>query len=244
MLKKLAVAVLAVQGFSAYANSAVENFDWGPGVPGRESFVSGGPVAGIRVQFGNSVIQDSGKVPAFFSGLSGPGRGVLRLQGQGNAIGFACPVSGITVMKAEGNFRPGAVMQGIRGFWIGFQSAAADKSLLNNQTTDHLFVQLNPEGAIVFRSVIGGITNNAETVDGRIQFAPGDLVKMELTVNLADKTASVKVTGTGAGNVKVRVLKWTTEKVPDWSMIMVNQTGDGELLLDSVEVRTEPAIVG
>lgn len=244
MFKKLAVMVLAVQGFSAYAGSVVENFDWGPGVPGRESFVSGGLIDGVTVQSGGAVFKDNGKVPSVFSGASGFGRGALVMKGAGNAVGFVYPVSEITVVKVEGRFYPGVITKGVRGFWLGLQSVASDKSLFNNQATDHLFVQLNPEGAVIFRSIIGGVTNNAETTDGRILFSPGDLVKMELTVNVAEKTATVKVTGAGKDNVKVRTLKWTSGKIPDWGMIMINQTGDGELRLDSVEARTEPAIVG
>jgi hypothetical protein len=247
MLKKLAVLMLAVQGFSIYADPVVENFDCGPGVPGRELFKAGSPVDGILVQSGNTVFKDVGRDPSAFSNAGGPGRGVLSMKGGSCAVGFAYPVSGITVMKAEGRFFPGTMTQGVRGFWVGVQSAAADKALLNNQSTDRLAVQLNPSGAVIFRSVVGGVTNNSsEGTDGRVEFSPGDLVKMELTVNMAEKTASVKVTGPGADNEKVRTLRWPSDKNPDWGMMMINQTGNGELLLDSVEVRTEqpPRIVG
>ena len=244
MFKKLAVMALALQGLGVYAGSVVENFDWGPGVPGRESFVSGGLIDGVTVQSGAAVLKDTGKTQSTFSGAAGPGRGVLMMKGTSCAAGFAYPVSGITVVKAEGRFYPGVTTKGVRGFWLGLQSVAADKSLFNNQATDHISAQLNPEGAVIFRSVIGGVTNNAETTDGRIQFSPGDLVKMELTINMAEKTATVKVTGAGKDNVKVRTLKWTSGKIPDWGMIMIDQTGDGELRIDSVEARTEPAIVG
>ncbi|MFA6174579.1 MAG: hypothetical protein WC334_00800 [Kiritimatiellales bacterium] len=246
MLKKMVVMMLAVQGLGVYADPAIENFDWGSGIPGREMFTAGSPVDGVLARFGDVVFRDTGKDKSVFSGASGSGRGVLRMKGAQNAVGFVYPVSGITVIKAEGRFYPGVGEKGLRGFWIGIQSAAPDKSLLNNQTTDHLVVQLNPEGAVTLRSVVGGVTNAADAGEGRIQFSPGDPVKLELTVNADGKTASIKTTGTGENNMKVRTLKWTSGKVPDFGMIMINQTGSGELLLDSVEVRTEqpPRIVG
>jgi len=234
--------VLVVQGCNVYAGSVVESFDWGPGVPGRELFVAGSSVNGVLVQSGNAVFQESASDHSVFSSASGPGRGVLLMKGLNNAVGFNYPVSGVTIVKAEGRLYPGDGQ--VRGFWIGCQSSAADNQLLNNQTTDRLAVQMNSSGAIIFRSVVGGVTNQAVGADGPIQFAPGDLVKMELTINVTQKTANVKITGVGEGNVKVRTLKWTSGKVPDWGMIMINQTGSGILLLDSVEVQTEPAVVG
>jgi|GEM_PF-1123147 len=245
MLKKLMVMMIAAQGFSVYAGSVIENFDWGPGVSGRESFVAGRAIDGVTVQSGDAVFKDSGKVLSVFSGASGSGRGALKMQGGQNAVGFVYPVSGITVIKAEGRFYPGAdTKKSVRGFWVGAQSVAADKSLLNNQGTDHLVMQLNPEGAVICRSIVGGVTNTASGDPGFIKFSPGDLVKVEITVNTSEKTACFKVTGPGADNVKIKTAKWTSGKTPDWGMIMINQTGDGELLLDSGEVRTDPLIVG
>jgi len=242
MYIKQMCAMLVMLGSSVYAGPVVENFDWGPGVPGRESFTAGSPVNGILVQSGNAVFQESTSDHSVFSGMSGSGRGTLLMKGLNNSVGFNYPVSGITVMKTEGRFYPGE--RKMCGFWIGVQSTAADNQLLNNQTTDRLAVQVNPSGAIIFRSVVGGVTNQASGSDGPIQFSPGDLVKMELTVNLVEKTASVKVTGAGADNTRVRTVKWTSDKIPDWGTIMVNQTGNGQLLLDSVEVRTDPMILG
>jgi len=237
--------MLVLQGCSVYAGSVVENFDWGAGVPGREAFTSASPINGVRAQSGDAVFQENKKSgSSVFSGANGSGRGALLMKGQNNSVGFNYPVSAITIMKAEGKYYPGDTARGVRGFWIGCQSTAADNPLLNNQTTDRLMVQLNPSGIIIFRSVVSGVTNTAGKAEGSIQFSPGDLVKMELTVNMAEKTASVKVTGAGKDNVKVRTVKWTSDKIPDWGMIMINQTGNGQLLLDSVEVRTEPIILG
>ena len=130
------------------------------------------------------------------------------------------------------------------GFWLGVQSAAADNQLLNNQTTDRIAVQLNPAGAVIFRVVVGGVTNQAVATDGIMRLAPGDLVKMELTINTMEKTATVRIIGAGEDNVRVRTVQWSSGKQPDWSMIMVNQTGNGQLLLDSIEVSTDALILG
>ena len=242
MLKKLALVMIAVQGLTVYAGSILESFDWGPGVPGRETIAAGTPIRGLRTQFGDAVFQDMKTDGGIFYNASGPGRGALLMKGLNNAVGFNYPVSGITVIKAEGKFYPGD--RKMCGFWIGVQSVSADNQLINNQTTDRIAVQLNPSGAIIFRVVVGGVTNQAVATDGTMPFASGDLVKMELTVNTSEKTATVKVTGAGEGNVRIRTVQWKSDKQPDWGMIMINQTGNGQLLLDSVEVRTEPTILG
>jgi len=244
VLKKLIAMLLVIQGYSVYAGSTVETFDWGPGVPGRESLTTGTPIRGIRAQPVDAVFQESTTDRSVFSGAGGVGRGVLLAKGMNNAVGFNYPASAITVIKAEGKFYPGDTARGVRGFWVGVQSAKPDNPLLNNQTTDRLSVQLNPSGAIILKAVVGGVTNTATGANGSIKFSPGDLVKMELTINMAEQTASVKVTGVGEGNLKVRTLKWISGKAPDWGMVIINKTGNGELLLDSIEVRTEPIILG
>ena len=244
VFRKTACVVLAIQGCSVFAGPVAENFDWGAGVPGREIFTAGRSIDGVPARSGGAVFQDSGKDKSVFSGASGSGRGVLRMKGAQNAVGFVYPVSGITVIKVEGRFYPGDTEKGLRGFWVGVQSAAPDKSLLNNQATDHIAVQLNAGGAAICRSVVGGVTNTASGDKGLLKFAPGDPVKIEMTVNMAEGTADVKVTGAGKDNVKIKTLKWTSGKLPDFGMIMINQTGNGELLLDSVEVSTGPIILG
>jgi len=244
MLKKMIAVMVALQGYSVCAGPVAENFDWGSGVPGREAFTAGSPVNGVLAQTGNAVFLDNSIDRSVFSGAGGPGRGVLLMKGLNNAVGFNYPVSGVTVVKAEGRLYPGDGQ--VRGFWVGVQSAAADNLLLNNQTTDRLAVQLNSNGAIIFKAVIGGVTNQAVGADGPVRFTPGDLIKIELTINMAQKTASVKVTGDGEDNVKIRTVKWPAGKVPDWGMIMINQTGSSILLMDSIEVRNESsaAVVG
>ncbi|MFA6173388.1 MAG: hypothetical protein WC334_09160 [Kiritimatiellales bacterium] len=242
MFKKLIAVVLVLQGCRVYAGSVAENFDWGPGVPGREAFAAGTPVNGVLAQSGNAVFQEYANDHSVFSGAKGVGRGALLMKGLNNSVGFNYPVSGVTVVKAEGRLYPGDGQ--VRGFWIGCQSAAADNQLLNNQTTDRLAVQLNSSGAIIFRAVVGGVTNQAVGPDGPITFTPGDLVKMELTIDVMQKTANVKVTGVGEGNVKIRTVKWPAGKVPDWGMIIINQTGGGILLLESVEAVADTSVVG
>jgi len=231
-------------GVHVYAGTVIENFDWGPGVPGRETIVAGAPADGLRMQPGDVVLKDSGIVRSVFAGASGPGRGTLEMKGANSAVGFNHALSGVTVVTASGKFYPGNTTRGIRGFWLGVQTAKPDNKLLNNQATDHLVLQFGPSGAIIFRSVVGGVTNQATGIKGTIEFKPGDLVKMELTVNMVEKTASVKVTGAGKDNEKVRTVKWTSEKAPAWDTIIINQTGEGQVLLDSLEAREEFIILG
>jgi len=242
MLRNLVCMMIIAQGLTVYAGSILESFDWGPGVPGRENIAAGTPIRGLRVQFGDATFQDMKTDGGIFYNASGPGRGALLMKGLNNAVGFNYPVSGITVIKAEGKFYPGD--RKMCGFWAGVQSISADNQLLNNQTTDRIAVQQNPSGAVILRAIIGGVTNQAVATDGTMHFASGDLVKLELTVNTAEKTVTVKVTGVGEGNVRIRTVQWTSGKQPDWGMIMINQTGNGQLLLDSVEVSTEPTILG
>lgn len=242
MFKKLICMVLVMQGCGLYAGPVVESFDWGPGVPGREFFTIGWPVQGVRVQYGDVVFRKLAEDSCNFSGESGPGRGMLSMKGKNNAVGFDYPVSGTAVMKAEGRFYPGDIH--IRGFWIGFQSATPDNLLLSNQSTDCIFVQVSFTGNIILRSVIGGITTSAVGSAGPIRFSPGDLVKIELAVDTNKKTAMVTVTGAGADNVKVRKLQWSSDKTPDLGTAVINQTGYGEVQVDSVEVRAETLTVG
>ena len=246
MFKKLVCMMFLMQGCSVLAGAAVvENFDWGSGVPGREALTAGSPVRGVRVPSADEVFQDTAKDRSVFAGASGSGKGVLLMKGLNNSVGFNYPVSAVTVVKAEGKFSPGDTTRGVRGFWIGVQSKTPDNPLLNNQKTDRLSVQLGQTGNIILRSVVGGVTNTAKgDADGSIKFSPGDSVKMELTINMAEQTASVKVTGTGEGNVKIKTVKWNSAKIPDWGMVVINKTGEGELLLNSVEVRTVPIILG
>lgn len=89
MFKQLVVMMLAVQGLNVYAVLVVENFDWGPSVSGRESFVSDGLIDGIKAQSGGAVLKDTGKTPSAFSGAAGMGRGVLMMKGASCAAGFA-----------------------------------------------------------------------------------------------------------------------------------------------------------
>ncbi len=235
MLKKICVLLLGA--FSVYAGSVVETFDWGPGVPRRERFTAGMPIAGVQAQSGGVLFNDFAKDRCYFSGEAGLGRGTLTLKGANNAVGISCPVSGVTTMSAEGKFFPGEGK--LRGFWIGFQSASADNLLLNNQTTDRLSAQFNPTGGIILRCVIGGVTNTAAMSGGRVQFSPGDLIKMKLTVNLDGKTATVEVLGAGSNKTESRTVKWNSDRLPDWNTATVNQTGSGELQLESIEVHTD-----
>jgi hypothetical protein len=236
--------VVATLSCNVYAGPVVENFDWGLGVPGRETITAGAPVDNVRVQSGDVVLKDSGVVRSVFAGESGPGRGALEMKGANNVVGFTHALSGVTVVTASGKFYPGNTTRGIRGFWLGVQTAKPDNKLLNNQKTDHLVVQVGSSGAIIFRSVVGGVTNQSAGIKGTIEFKPGDLVKMELTVNMIEKTASVKVTGAGKDNEKVRTVKWTSEKAPAWDTVIINQTGEGQVLLDSLEAREEFIILG
>jgi hypothetical protein len=243
MFKKWVSLILLVQGCSAYAGPVLENFDWGPGVPGREAVAAGDRINGVRVQFGDAVFQDMKTDGGIFYNASGPGRGALLMKGLNNTVGFNYPVSGMTVIKTEGRFYPGD--RNMCGFWLGVQSKGADNQLLNNQTTDRIAVQLNPAGAIIFRVIVGGVTNQAVATDGVMKFASGDLVKMELTINTAERIATVKVTGAGVGNVRVRTVQWPAGKQPDWSTVMINQTGNGQLLIDSIEAGVAvPIILG
>ena len=244
MVKKLIGLVVLALGCGAYAGSVVENFDWGPGVPGREAVTAGTSVDGLRVQSGDAVLKDSGVVRSVLAGTSGVGRGSLDMKGVNSVVGFNHEFSGVTVITTSGKFYPGKTTRGLRGFWLGIQTANPDNKLLNNQATDHLVVQLNSAGAVVFRSVVGGVTNQAVGPKGTIELKPGDLVKMELTVNMIEKTASVKVTGVGKDNEKVRTIKWTSGKTPEWNTVIINQTGEGQLLLDSLEAREEIIILG
>jgi hypothetical protein len=243
MFKKWVCSAMIMQGCCLYAGSIVENFDWGSGVPGRETFMAGGPIDGVRVLGSDVTIRDMASPDhCSFSSNSGPGRGYLVMKGLNNAIGLNYPATGTAVMKAEGKFYPGDKQ--VRGFWIGWQSSTPDNPLLNNQKKDHISVQFNPAGAIVFRSVIGGVTNVSAGTDGPIRFAPGDTVKLELTVNVQAKTAQIIVTGAGKDNVRSRTLNWTSDKIPDFGAAAVNQTGGGEIQLDSVEIHTEMLILG
>lgn len=225
-----------------YAASVVENFDWGAGVAGRETFSEEMKIDGVPVQSGGVILRDMAKDTSFLTGSAGPGNGFLRMKGANNSVHFDYPVAGRTVMRVSGKFFPGE--KGVRGFWIGFQSSSSDSHLLNNQTTDGISVRIHPTGVVSFLAQVGGENWNAPRAGGNLLFSPGDTLHMELTVDVPNKTAAVRVTGQGVDNAVERILQWTSDRVPDWNQAVINQTGGSELLIDSVEVHSDEPVVG
>ena len=209
-----------------------DSFDWGAGVTGRDSVSAGKSIAGTPV-FDGHVPWDVMNGEAVFSGAAGPGNGTLSSSGDGNAVfGFACPLpQGVITAAVEGIYTPGEAS--VRGFFAGFQIARPDSNLLHNQATDSLYVRSNHEGSVTLISRIGGVRQVSR---GTISFSPGDRIRLELTVHRASGTVTAKVSGEGAGNETVCTLSWPVDSTQEWGSFVVNRTGGGALVLDSVSV--------
>lgn len=234
MLKK--ICLLLAGASLVYAGEMLETFDWGTGVPGREMLAAGSAIRGVSLQSESGAWKDTGTVGSTFGGSAGPGNGILSMQGGNNAVGYEHSATGAFTVKTSGTFVAGEQVKGVRGFWLGLQSANPDAKLLCNQKKDHLLVQVDPTGNILFRAVVGGVTNTPDGKAARIKFKSGDLLTLALAVDLSAKTATMTVTGVGEGNEKVSMLSWGADQTPDWSTIMINQTGGGEVSLKSVTV--------
>jgi arylsulfatase A len=214
---------------------ARDPFDWGAGVAGREDVSAGTSIHGRPVLHGDGVWEVI-VGESVFSGAQGEGTGVLAAGGgERNAVlGFSCPVpKGIVTATAEGAYQPGE--ESVRGFFAGFQAESPDSNLLNNQGADSLYVRCNHEGRVTFISRIDG----AEQVTrGNIVFSPGDQVTLELLIDRVSGTATARVSGTGNDNETFCTLVWPAEAEPDWQTFVINRTGGGSLVLDSVSVQS------
>jgi hypothetical protein len=229
----LAGAVI-LAGTISQALTVTDNFDWGAGVSGRTAVTSGQSIAGLTTQTGGAVWTTGQGV---FCGGSGSGNGLLDVAGVVN-FGYV-PVSGwsseVIDVTVKGFFDAGTGT--LPGIWFGFQQFAQNK-LLNRVATDKLFVRLAPNGGITFRSVIGGVTNNA--VVPPLSYAPGELLTLRLSVDAANKRAALMISG--ESDSTAGTLNWTPSSPPQWGAFAVNQTGGGILMLDSVCVGTQKVL--
>jgi hypothetical protein len=225
---KIITGLLAGWLTSCCAESVSDDFDWGAGVTGRESVSSGTSINGIQTQTDGKT-WDLVNGTAQFSGTAGTGNGSLTLTGNNAAIRVDCTPSGTVVVSAQGSISfPDS---GVRGFWIGLQTASPDGNLLNNQAADNLHVQLAPGGTLRMKAVVDGVTDN---VNSSVVFSDGDTVKLVILVDLENKTASLTAENLTQGETGSCSVSWSG--VPDWQAFVVNQTGDSTLILDSVSV--------
>ena len=235
-------SILIVAGAASAVQKITDNFDWGANVTGRTSITNGQTLAdGLTTQAGGALWTNVDR--AAFSGTSGVGTGTLTLTGNNSTIRFGyTPQGGWTntavTAVLEANYTSGTGT--VKGLYFGFQSAT--NVLINNATTDKIFGQIGNNGTVYFKSIVGGQTNNA--ANKTITFSPGDKVKMELTVDVANKSATLITTGVGTGNTVTSTLSWTTATPPDWTFFAVNQTGYSTAVLDSVSIAPDPATIG
>ena len=234
-LSSLAVFLIAPLAFSGVL--VEDSFDWGAGVAGREWITAGMTVDGQQTQTGGPVWTVNTATNAVFSGNGGAGSGRLSLSG-GNStetIHFT-PVggwaNGAVTATLSGTYFPNT--SGTRGLYFGFQIANPDSALITNQKTDKLFAQLGNGGVVSLKSIVGGQTNNA--ANATLSYTPGDIVTLALTVNVANKTASLITTG--LSNAKTQTVTWTSSAIPAWTSFTVNHSA-GTAILDYVECRSD-----
>ena len=232
IMKIKLIFVLTLWSVNGFSQRIYDSFSWGAGVAGRETITTGAIINGFAIENGGGT-WDVGNGTVVFEGVAGIGNGRLSMTGNNAVLKTDYSVtnqSGALRITVTGIFTPGA--SGVRGFFAGFQAVSPDNNLLNNQTSDKLFLQMNNSGGLTFRSVIGGVTNNATGSDS-LTWNSGDEVTLSFDVDIRNKKAIATIT---AGNAVTRELSWTGEN-PDWNVFAVNQTGSSTLWLKSVEIR-------
>lgn len=251
MKKAVLLAGLLAAGSLGKAAGVIENFDWGAGVSGRTAVTKGQPLGGQTVQNGEATWDTtqragSANTAAVFSGTEGTENGTVTLSGTNAMVKFDYApfggwASGVVTATAKGTITWGEIAPRC-GLIVGFQASKHDSPFIISQTTDALFVKLSPNGGIVFKAIIGGVTNMG-THEG-ISVKSGDAVSFRMTVDTANRIATVITTGAKNASTNTVSLNGGT---PKWSTFGVQQTGSSLLVLDSVSIDTtynSPVVLG
>lgn len=249
MKKNLFLAgVLMIAGAASAGSRVTDNFDWGAGVAGRTAIASGQALAdGMATQVGGATWVVGTSV-AKFSGAGGSGNGTMTMSGANSAVKFSYQpaggwTSGVVVATAKAAFfSSGTGGASLRACYMGFQDTVTNAVLLPNQTTDVIRVKLNDTGVLTFTAIIAGTTYKTP-VTNNIAFAQGSTVTFKMTIDAANKTATLITTG--ASNVSTNVLSWTAAAtVPNWGAFNVTESGNSTLIVDSVGIVVDPATIG
>lgn len=218
--------------------SIEEDFDWGSGVAGRTSIVSGQSINNVQVQSGSTWLWSATTgTNTAFGGSAGLGNGTLTLQGQNAYIrtfsgsadgGFSASVTG-----SYDSFGTGAV----RGFYMGFQTFAYTSSLITNDTNDNFMAVINPTN-LNLRVRIAGTTTAATVDTNNWALAEGDLLRMDVVLDMQNKTLAAAYENlTQVGKSATAEVDWSAAAyVPLVRLFTVQMTGGGRVVLDSTSV--------
>jgi len=231
---------MMITGAASAGLPVKDNFDWGPGVNGRISITDGQSVNGQITPAGGAVWKvDVGT--SVFKKTVGSG-GTLAVSGSNNRTGFDCAVDGNITASME------YVYQTINtaytpGVWLGF--TADSTKFLSNDTAEKIYVRINPAA----RKMSAGVTTLTGTnvIDhfnkmAALAVAEGDRLVMTLHVDMAAKSAAARVKNITQGVENSVEFSWTGGS-GNWSYLMINETANQTIIIDSISVRSEPGTV-
>jgi hypothetical protein len=214
-----------------------EDFDWGAGIDGRTSVAKGQSINALLVQSGNiATWSATAGTNTAFGGSAGLGNGTLTLAGTNAFIRAAYPVTnGSFTASVTGSYD--AFGSGVKGYYMGFQKVDYSDGLIVNDTNDNFMVSFLPT-SLSLRIRIGGVTTNAMINKGNWALAEGDLLRMEMVLDMVGKSVTANFENlTQMGKSAAVTVDWSTSAyVPDLRLFTVQMTGSAKVTLGGVSV--------
>ncbi|AKJ64334.1 sulfatase-like hydrolase/transferase [Kiritimatiella glycovorans] len=228
---KLSSLSLVSLWFAAMAGEAkaalTETFDFGSGVSAREEILVGDPVDGV-VADGASVRWQAVQGRPSFGGSPGS-RGAwanMNLGRLGNVLRLPYSFDEETRVLSRWSWTPGS--EGVRGIYMGLEAAVPDDRLLINQrSTDSLFIRVFPNGTIEVGGSVEGFHSEGRK---RVSFSEGDKLELCLSLDAVNRKGTAEVGNTTEGTIASISFSWEDES-PAWSHLAFNVTGQADVAL-------------
>lgn len=224
-----------------------ENFEFGPGVTGREQVGEGAPLKQSGITAADSAWQATGFGTTV---VFAPDKGLTLAGKAGNAsvlieVDPELFAKGSPV-RAELEVVPGDLWQenpAYPGLWLGFanQESGKDELLANiNETADHLALRYaitaDPANCYpVVETGVGGEVRSAVEPKKKIPFQPGSVYRMALVFNPADHSYEATVLDTESG--ETQTVTGTLSLPPVFNILRVDFTS-----IDPAAATTKPRI--